>query len=172
MERENVEMVRRLPKQYGDKYPVLKESKEEVEVLEQSNSLRSKNGGNAILQKIIKIVHDNTEENIWNMIEKLKEELDGEEQLAMHCIANWKPERMRKLIESIFYNSKHNIDIYVRNEEGVTGKTQRQRETYAMVVEEDNKSYKNMFTMVKAAVGDKDISTAIKGFRVQSKGSY
>lgn len=165
VEKDDIRMEKGIQKQFGDRFSALKESTEEVEILEQTCSLRSKRGNKDTYQKIIKLVHENTEESIWNSMEKLKRELAEEERAAIHCITDWKPKKLRKLVEFVFKDTKHKINIYAKKETDNSGKSKTQRETYAMIVEEPNKNYREVLSTVKAAIGNKTAGKAIKGIR-------
>lgn len=150
---------------YKEKYPELADSIEEYDVLEQTSRLRSKSGEKTGV-KIIKIALDDTDAQLWNGIQKVRSEVVREEVVALHMIRMMSPERLRKMAEAIFQKDNITVNIYTpySSPYRTTGaRTRRERQTYALVVENAGKTFQQTLDKIKEKMKGKEaIANAVK----------
>ncbi|XP_066157815.1 putative autophagy-related protein 11 [Euwallacea fornicatus] len=146
-------------RQYKTQYPEIKHIKEEISIIKQIYEIQGKR--DQIVNKIIKITYRNTREDLFNKICKIKENSEKGECLIFHEIQNIDVEDLRKMIEIIIHGTGITAEIY--REKQITNK-QKEKKTYALIVETKEKDYQKTMEAVKEKLKNKE-NRAIIGIR-------
>ncbi|KAJ8939103.1 hypothetical protein NQ314_011234 [Rhamnusium bicolor] len=152
VEEKDPEMEKGLMMMYRDRIPELASTQEDYEVIEQLTKLRSLGPDHYVSKKIIKINLKGSEEDAWHKIRRVKEETVEAELVAIHQIQGMSLERFRKLTECIFHGTSTKIAIYTPRETKSTTVAlakDRERKTYALVVDNAGKDYRETLSKVK-----------------------
>ncbi|KAK9882864.1 hypothetical protein WA026_023558 [Henosepilachna vigintioctopunctata] len=107
-------MTRSIQKLFKERFPMLGNPEEEMEILEQTT--RNRRQTSEIKQKIIKMIYKEDDRNIWEMLEKLRNETVDDEKIAIHYINEMSIERFRKMVEIVFLCSTTKVLLYTNKE--------------------------------------------------------
>ncbi|KAK4887459.1 hypothetical protein RN001_003730 [Aquatica leii] len=99
-----------LQKMLKTKYPELEETRNEIEVLEKELVTRINKRETKNSTKVIKIIYDENEQNIWIKLEKLKEETKEDQTITIHKLKAITIQQQRKMAECIFKGTKKTMD--------------------------------------------------------------
>jgi len=111
-----------ISREYAYRYPELKETREKYVVLEQTNKIKTSKNEWPTSKKVIKAIYEDTEESIYEILTKIKEETKNTELVVTNQPRNMTTDRYRKYMEAIFHKSKTQVTIYA------TQKTNENRE--------------------------------------------
>jgi hypothetical protein len=158
---------------YRVRFPMLAALKEEVNVVEQVTRLKGP-GGNPVesSQKVVKIHHDGSERSIWDRLQDLKRETEGDKSVAIHTVRAMPKERLKKMTMAVFQGSPTTVTIYTDEEETAASSTaepsklpRKERNTLALSVEGGGRSFKEVLQGVRDAVKSKPGCEAIQALR-------
>ncbi|CAG9763640.1 unnamed protein product [Ceutorhynchus assimilis] len=165
-------MDRGVQKIYRDRYPELEHIKEDFGMLEQDFRIRTKTTNTTKTRKIIKLTHNETEEDLYNKISDLKTELVTEEGVILHKVECVQQTRFRKMVEAIFHGTSTTAYIYTNKKvDTASEKPRRQgRDSYALVVENAGKTFSESLTEIKAILKTNNAEKGIRGIRSTREG--
>jgi hypothetical protein len=69
-------------------------------------------GAEPIRKKVFRINHVGTDEDLWPIFQRLREETKEDEQLAIHHVQSMSVLRLKKMVEAIFHGAKTQVMIY------------------------------------------------------------
>ncbi|KAK4879114.1 hypothetical protein RN001_007260 [Aquatica leii] len=127
-------------------YPEINKGKEEIETMERETKTKTKNNTNIKKIKIIRIIYQDHEEDVWKKLETIKSETEEDEKIMLHKLKTMSVNRLRKMAECIFKTKKTRINIIVPKDtqtQQSIAKQDNQKKTYALVVEQKGKNTKN-----------------------------
>ncbi|KAK4882691.1 hypothetical protein RN001_006010 [Aquatica leii] len=127
-------------------YPEINKGKEEIETMERETKTKTKNNTNIKKIKIIRIIYQDHEEDVWKKLETIKSETEEDEKIMLHKLKTMSVNRLRKMTECIFKTKKTRINIIVPKDtqtQQSIAKQDNQKKTYALVVEQKGKNTKN-----------------------------
>ncbi|CAG9759606.1 unnamed protein product [Ceutorhynchus assimilis] len=162
-------MEKGIQKIFRDKFPELLEIQEEFGTLEQENKIKTCNTGQTTKRKIVKITHNDTEEEIYRRLSILKKEGEDEPWIGTHQLENIDTERFRKMVEAAFHGSSTKVMIYTKEEAKTRGKRE-ERKSYALVVEAGGETFAETLKSVKTSLKDIAGKDSIQGFRSTREG--
>lgn len=170
-------MEKEIQKVYKDRFPDLADIKEDFEIIEQVTKTRSERADNLTKKTVVKITHDNTEQDISTKLIKLKEELGSTEGVAMHqvnCINN---RTLRKMFQCILHGSEIYVKLYTSGKERANAIVQadkvaqrKDRPTYAIMVEDGGVDYRTLLNSVKTQFASNPAKKAIRSIRSTKEG--
>lgn len=165
-------MEKSIQKMFRDRFPDITQAGNEFEVLEQITKIRSKDPKEYSCQKVIKISHNGSDEDLWNKIRELKHETENDEYVAIHHINTMSLLRLRKMVECIFYNSKTRVQIFTNKpiNKVQVEQNKKERNSYALMVEVNEKSYKEVLSNIKSVISDNPAKKIIKNIRSTKEG--
>ncbi|XP_066157687.1 uncharacterized protein [Euwallacea fornicatus] len=164
-------MERGIQRLYKKRYPELLEGDENYEVLEQTTNY--KNAKQKMGQKLIRIELSGREEDLWEQMERMKKDTEGDEWVAMHKINEINIDMFRKMVETILHGTKTHAVIYTNNQQRIQDgeKTNGERgKGINKEVLEDNKQ-KKTYAIVLNKVEDEEIKETIRKIRESVKGT-
>lgn len=176
VEPENKRMQNGIANLYCTTFPELAQIDEDFAVVEQSTTIKTKNNKEPIKKKIIKAVYKRDDDDIWNVLQKVRHEVTGINWIALHHVDFMTVERLRKMTEVIFQNSETQVVIYTTNQKltdqpNLNKKRQeRERMTYALVVEDGDSDYKSILNKTKTAIQGSSASGIVKSLRSTQEG--
>ncbi|CAG9822299.1 unnamed protein product [Phaedon cochleariae] len=160
-------MEQNIQKTYKGKYPEIETLEGPIEVIEQITRIRSKGPG-LTKRKVVKITYDGTDQDLWRKLEMLKEET-VDEKVAIHELESMTAVRQQKMMEAIFHGSNTKVTIYTREKLKKSQirrqKNEKQRETYALIVQEENKSYMEVLNTFKKIAQDNPANKSIRSLK-------
>lgn len=163
-------MTKSIQKIYRERYPELEQLKEDIEVIELSTRDKKKN----ILSKktIIKIRHNETEEDLWKKLTLLLEETkDDPEPLALHSVECVTVEKLRKMAQWIFAGERSKIYIYTPQSTTTEQmKKEKPRNSYALIVQCKEGTYRETLKNIRRGLKDLPAADAIQGIRSTKDG--
>ncbi|CAH0558636.1 unnamed protein product [Brassicogethes aeneus] len=131
-------LERGIQKIYAERYPeLISDSKSDI--VEQRIYTRTGNTEKETRKKIIKASITGTENDLWDNILKIKQEITNEKRVAMHTLKGIETERLRKIVECVFHGTDTQVHIFKQG--GKSNSSGKQRTTYALVLENAGKSY-------------------------------
>ncbi|KAJ3661610.1 hypothetical protein Zmor_005998 [Zophobas morio] len=169
VEPEDLERNISIQKIYRDRFPELMSVDEDFEVLEQITRTRTKERGELAQRKIIKVTYDGTEQNLWDQLQKVKDETAANEWVALHHVKNMTVQNMRKMVECVFQETETKVCIYT-TKQTVAPEKIRERKTYGLVVEQKGKDFVNTIANVKAAINTNRAGDSIKSLKSTKDG--
>ncbi|KAH1020868.1 hypothetical protein HUJ04_010460 [Dendroctonus ponderosae] len=155
-----------------DRFPDLKCIEEDFAVLELSSKVRTRSTGmaaEAATKKVIKIEVDSERELFGKLLE-LREEVKDTGWVALHELERVSTARYRKMVEAIFHNSTTQAVVYTRATRREAEDGRAERRTYALVVEDKGKSYKDTLKEVKSLLQANNASDCVKQIRSTKEG--
>lgn len=156
---------------FKNKYPELEAAQEDFEVLERTTKLRSKHEGLEKKHKIIQIVSSDKEEKMWEKMVQLREETAGDKWVALHDVPWFETRRLQKMMEVIFQGGETQVAIYIQNRrEPKKELQQRQRNSYAFIVDQKGKDFKEVVQTLKNEMNNLEAKQAIKSIRATRSG--
>lgn len=150
VEPHDLNMEKSIQRLFKDKYPELGNLKEEFEVVDQIIKIRTKSPNEIINRKIIKILHNGNDQELWKNKEKLKSETTEDKEvaihhvtsLAIHHVTSLSTQRLQKMTEAIFHGSRTKVLVYTTKMNTGEEKTKKERDTYGLIIEDKEKTYK------------------------------
>ncbi|XP_066157688.1 uncharacterized protein [Euwallacea fornicatus] len=167
---EDKKMEKSIQWTYRKRFPELLEVTGKFEVLEQKTTIRSHKDKGANVRKLIKIEYDGTEKDLYDRIEDIREETRGDEWIAMHTINKISTERLGKMIELIFTGIETNVVIYTNKDETNSTASNKEKKSYALVVEQAGTGYNEVLKTVKNCVRGTEASKKINSIRSTREG--
>jgi SH3-like domain-containing protein len=164
---------------YRNRFPELASVKEEWAVLEQITQLE---GAKPIRRKVFRIGHLGTDLDVWEKINRLREETRNEERIAIHHVQCMSVQRLQKMVETVFHGTKTYVIIYTtkqRNEEKEEGGPQdgrkksnglRERKSEALIIDPGDGQYADLLKKVKLSVAGTTAKEAIQSVRKTQTG--
>ncbi|XP_045482742.1 uncharacterized protein LOC123686558 [Harmonia axyridis] len=172
VEKDDPNMYRQTQAAFKEKFPILSEIRDNFEIVTVSVNRSSKKKERK--DRVVKVIYDNNDDqNIWESLVKLKEELAEENSLTINKMKGMSIERQRKMLEVIFFSSITKISIVNEN---ISEKTDRDKKrskekmTYAIVVETANNGYKETLKNVKKQFENNPAKQAIRTIRSSRDG--
>ncbi|CAH1103758.1 unnamed protein product [Psylliodes chrysocephalus] len=135
-----------IQKIYKDKYPELEQIEDDFEILEETIKLRSKRHVQKN-SKIIRIVPNDKEDDLWAYLSKVKEEVEENETIAIHAISSMSQTGLQKMAAAIFHDSNNFVTVYVPYDK-TNKKEQKERTSIGFVVS-DKENIKIFLTSAK-----------------------
>lgn len=185
IEPEDPNMMQSIQRLYRDKFPtVANVTKKIIETYEIVTTVKVDGKEETNNEKIYKITHDGTNNDIWNKINKLKD-IITEKCIAMHHIKSMSNTVFRNLVEVVFHGSQTKVAIYTtkgknaetnntysKNQEPKTElrKPKPERDTYALILAQENHDPKELLKKIKTKLGNTDETNIIRSIR-QTKGN-
>ncbi|XP_071056461.1 uncharacterized protein [Onthophagus taurus] len=165
-------MEKGIQKLLKDRFPELAHVKDDIGFVEQTYRFGTKDNLRTGSRKIFKIVYDGSEEDLFNKIMALKNETENECSIATHIVEGVNLERLKKMFEGIFHNTKTKVTIYMPKNYLLQKqeKPQKERKTYALVIGNNEKTYKESLKTVKEALKNTKCSDVIKNIRSTKDG--
>ncbi|KAL3285459.1 hypothetical protein HHI36_024265 [Cryptolaemus montrouzieri] len=119
--------------------------------------------------KIIKVIHNDCDEDISKQLSKVKEETKADNIIAIHYINIISVDRLRKMIEYIFQKKNTKVRMYIadfktREDQSKTS-IGIERRTNAFIVQGTNKTFNELLASTKEKIDGTELSTAIKSQR-------
>ncbi|KAJ3631702.1 hypothetical protein MTP99_012816 [Tenebrio molitor] len=98
---------------------------------------------------------------------RLRDETTGVESVAMHHIKCMSPKRLQKITECIFRGTDTKVTIFTTSKTRSipADEKRRERKTYALVVEDEGKDFKEILNSVKSKIGSDSAGDAIRSVR-------
>lgn len=114
VEPDDINMDRSIQRLYRDRFPELADIAADYEVLEHEVRTRMKESQAhaASCNKIIKACHKGTDNDIWNRLQMIKKDTDGDEVIALHHLRAKGLVEFRKMVECIFHSGTTRVLIY------------------------------------------------------------
>nr|XP_022921021.1 trichohyalin-like [Onthophagus taurus] len=155
IEPDDEEMEKSIQQQYKRAYPILEELLDDCEEVEMTNTTKVRGVERKHVEKIFKVRIGKTEREMWNSLNKIRGKVEGEERVAIHHVKNMTLYHLRTMTETIFRTTTTKVDIYTtarrleeeklkRNDKG-----KDKRETYALIVENQGKTYEQVLNTIK-----------------------
>ncbi|KAL1487466.1 hypothetical protein ABEB36_015865 [Hypothenemus hampei] len=151
-------------KELAARYPELEEINDDIGILEQVSRIQNNETEKIITKKIMKIIYNGNEEELYNKMEKLKKLTNETEWIAVSCGENYDGIKLRKITEAIFHGSDTQVMVYATNKKGKNTYKQKERNTYAIEVDGQGQSFSEVLKKIKENVS-KTNSNNIKGIR-------
>ncbi|CAH0558572.1 unnamed protein product [Brassicogethes aeneus] len=160
-------MERGIQMVFKERFPELAGDKK-YEVIEQRIYTRTGSTEKETKKKIIKASNNRSEEDLWDNWAKIRDETTSDSAVAVHTLEGISTEKLRRIIECIFYGRDKQVWIYSQEakNKGIAG----ERPTYALVLESAGRSYADTLNEVKAAVGDNPARNRIRNIRSTREG--
>lgn len=138
--------------------------------MKQSVTLKTSNGKEVFDQKIIQIKCNGEEENLFEKLCMVKNELEDREWIALHEVGSVEGNRFRKLVEGIFHDTGTKVIIYsnARKKQPRTYAI----ETFGIIVGDKNNSYNETLKQIKTAMSENKINKGIQGIRSTRDGKF
>ncbi|KAJ8939104.1 hypothetical protein NQ314_011235 [Rhamnusium bicolor] len=167
-------METNIQRMFRDRFPELPDITESFDVLEQWTKTRSMVDHTMTCRKIVKIMHDGTDEDLWDKLIRLREEINEAEWVALHRIKHISLENLRKMTESIFQNTNTKVVIYT-DQAGINSDNRSQgkapeRKTYALVVDTAPDKYMETLKTIKESIKKDAASSAVKNIKSTKEG--
>ncbi|CAH1107111.1 unnamed protein product [Psylliodes chrysocephalus] len=156
LEWDTLQMDKGIFRSYAEKYQELLELQGNYETMEVSTTIRTKNGQKITTQKVHKVETDGTEVDLWKTLQQIRDSTKEDQKVAIHEMEGVALVNLRKMAEVIFHGSDTQVKIY---HEGNINNIKKERPRYGLLINSDNKSYKDILADVKNAVkgsGDMD----------------
>lgn len=172
-------MERGIQKMYKDRFNVITEAREDFEVMEVTTKVRSKNVNAEHVQKIIKIEVDAQAQELWDKLKMLREETRGDDLVCLHHLEGYSISYLRKMVEAVFHNANTMVSIYTtkaKEMEDSTSqkqpdrKTQRDLQTYAIIVDHGGQENRKVIEEVKAEISRTTHKKEIRSIRTSRDG--
>ncbi|KAL1487653.1 hypothetical protein ABEB36_015697 [Hypothenemus hampei] len=151
-------------KELAARYPELEEINDDIGILEQVSRIQNNETEKDNYQKIMKIIYNGNEEELYNKMGKLKKLTNETEWIAVSCGENYDGIKLRKITEAIFHGSDTQVMDYATNKKGKTTYKQKERNTYAIEDDGQGQSFSEVLKKIKENVS-KTNSNNIKGIR-------
>ncbi|CAH1384879.1 unnamed protein product [Tenebrio molitor] len=167
-------MDKGIQRAFRERYPELRFGDREVDVVEQTTRVRSQLPGEVARRKVVKIMHDGMEGDLWSKFCELRKETESDVRVAMHHVNSMGTERLRKMAEAVFHGTGTTVAIYTtqaKMEEGRKGEGKREKKTYALIVEKKGTQYKDVLSSVKTAITGDPARSSIHTMRSTRDGN-
>ncbi|KAK4872903.1 hypothetical protein RN001_014932 [Aquatica leii] len=154
-------------------YPEINKGKEEMETMERKTKTKTKNNTNIKKIKIIRIIYQDHEEDVWKKLETIKSETEEDEKIMLHKLKTMSVNRLRKMAECIFKTKKTRINIIVPKDtqtQQSIAKQDNQKKTYALAIEQKGKKYEELVTRMRTQLIDKEETEKIQTIRSTKEG--
>lgn len=156
---------------YSRRYPELVSIKENFGIIDQEYKIRVKGEVQPKIRrtKIIKMVFDGREEDLFVKLLELKEETEMDKLVVMHEVDGMSVENLRKMVEGVFHETGTQVKIYTKLGTN-TRKQVRERKTYALMVGNKDKTYNETLSQVKNSLKDEQNVGKVIGMRSTREG--
>ncbi|KAL1487794.1 hypothetical protein ABEB36_015549 [Hypothenemus hampei] len=105
-------------KELAARYPELEEINDDIGILEQVSQIQNNETKKIITKKIMKILYNGNEEELYNKMEKLKKLTNETKWIAVSCGENYDGIKLRKITEAIFHGSDTQVMVYATKKKG------------------------------------------------------
>ncbi|KAL1487490.1 hypothetical protein ABEB36_015837 [Hypothenemus hampei] len=139
-------MERGIQKAFRTKYDELASLEEELSTLELMS--RVKTNGMEMrysCNRIIKIIHNGKEADIYKKLKKLRQETIADEAIATHEVEGIDGQWLKKAVESIFCTTKTRVSIFGNKKPDAN----KDKKTYALVVNQGDKTYEQTLKLIR-----------------------
>ena len=149
-----------IQRHFRDRFPGIASIKEEISTIEQVTRKTIPGGSfEETSQRVIKILHNGSEESIWNRLEVLREDLKvGDRELAIHHVETVPEDRLKNLTQAIFRLTDTQVTIYTtaarratkkKKTPGTSRSKPKERNTMAFIVEVGDRTFKDVLKGVR-----------------------
>lgn len=163
-------MDRGIQRIYRNKYPELLSIKGKIEtMIQHSRVISDQQEREVTRRRIIKIkLNNNTEEEVWNSLELLRNETMCDQKIALHSIEHIDDTILQKMAECIYKGKETEIRIYTNKSPNKEQKTSRK--TYALMVEATKENYKDKLKEVKNVLNSSTAASMVNKIRTTRDG--
>lgn len=163
------EMQKSVQSLYAKRFPNIMEFDENFEVIEQILRRKSGQQKDNSVQKIIKIKGEHSDTEVWNYLKKIREETEGEQEVALHHLESMSINKFAKMTEVNFRGSGCKVTVYTTNEkrkkEMENEQKPKQARSYALIVNNKEEEYNRTLKTIKEQLIHLPEKEAIKGIR-------
>ncbi|XP_066261221.1 golgin subfamily A member 6-like protein 25 [Euwallacea similis] len=174
IEPNDLKMEKSIQLLYKKRFPEILEFEEDYEVIEQTIKRRTGIQENKPVQKIIKIKCEHSDEEVWKYLGKIREDLEWDEEVALHHLESMTAEKMAKMTEVRFRGGKNKVTIYTTKEKRKeTENKQKGRfdKTYALIVSSKEEEYEGTMKKIKEKLINVPEKEAIREIRKTREGN-
>lgn len=143
-------MDKSIQKLFKERYPKLREIKNDIGIIERETKIRNTEGSRQLRQKVVLLEIDGTTKDLWEKMTQLKEETVNEEVIEIHQIRCIPLKTLGKMTECIFHKTK--VNIYTNDKGGNETKKKVNRNTYALIVNTNKQEYEQTLRTVKQTI--------------------
>jgi hypothetical protein len=188
VEPEDRDMDKGIQRAFRERYPELRFGDREVDVVEQTTRVRSQLPGEVARRKVVKIMHDGMEGDLWSKFCELRKETESDVRVAMHHVNSMGTERLRKMAEAVFHGTGTTVAIYTtqaKMEEGRKGvppegkkkdvaevlRESRGRAKGALIIKaKDERSAKEVLQLMRTSINLQEVGVSVKGLARNDSG--
>ena len=165
-------MTKSIQNQYQKAYPALLEIEDECEEIARITITKVKGEERRVEEKIIKLSIGETEREVWENLKQLRRKTEEEKRIAIHHTKMMTLTRLRKMVEVIYKQTQTVVEIYTTQSKIMEEKesTRRERNTYALIVEREGKTYEEIVRGIKTKMEGKREAEIIQGVRMTREG--
>jgi len=176
VEKDDPDMSEGIQLLYKKRFPGIAEL-EDMDILEQTTTFKTKTGKHNLLTKVMKICVSD-EETTFRKLTKLAEETSEEKEVVVHHMNGVSIERQKKLYQTVFRKSNSKVHIHTTtrkmqteaNTKGTKKNTLNpDRRTYAIVVDSKN-DIKATIEGIKTGLKDNKSRESIRTIRTNKEG--
>jgi hypothetical protein len=109
---EDKDMDKGIQRAFRERYPELRFVEREVDVVEKTTRVRSQLPGEVVRRKVVRIMHDGTEGDLWSKLCEHRKETESDGRVTMHHVNCMGVERLRKMVEAVFHGTETTLCIY------------------------------------------------------------
>ncbi|XP_050314922.1 uncharacterized protein LOC126749267 [Anthonomus grandis grandis] len=171
-------MEKGIQSQYKIRFPEIEYTVEGYESLEVITKTKTTKGCSEVTHKLVVIRYNDNEAELWENLIMLRDSLDNNGMVTIHQIQNCSTNYLRKLVEAIFHQTNIKIQIYTTGQHGENtnrasnqGPRIRERETYAIIVDNKNQDYSQVLKEVKQKIGKSEHKECIRSIRTTKTGN-
>ncbi|XP_071052975.1 golgin subfamily A member 6-like protein 22 [Onthophagus taurus] len=174
VEPDDASMEKSIQSQYKRVYPILEEIEGNCEEVEMTKIIKTGGAKREEREVIVKATAGETERELWENLNKIREKLRKEVTIAIHHIRSMSLHRLRTMIEVIFRKETSKVEIYTtakkQEEEEMLNKNggaekKSKRATYALVMESKGKTYDQKIMDIKSQMKGKKVVEIIEEIR-------
>ncbi|XP_066157739.1 uncharacterized protein PF3D7_1120000-like [Euwallacea fornicatus] len=163
------EMKRSVQSLYVKRFPDIMDFDDSFEVIEQTLRRKSGQQNDRPDQKIIKIKSEHSDTEIWNYLKKIRDETEGDQEVALHHLEDMSIKKLAKMVEVNFRGSGCKVTIYTtegkRKREMENVHKVKQGRSYALIVNNTEEQFKETLKTIKEQLVHLPEKEAIKGIR-------
>lgn len=172
VEPDDLEMEKSIQYMFKSRFPDLTDLDDPVDVLEVTTCSRKKTS----TQKVIKLVWNGNEEDMWDKLIALREETKNREEIATHHVKTINTGRLQKMLKAIFQDGP-NVTIYTtknrdtaEKQTKLEEKKRKELKSYAIVVSKTEGETNETITKIKKKLHGMNSNKAIKQIRTSKEG--
>jgi hypothetical protein len=188
VEPEDRDMDKGIQRVFRERYPELRFGDREVDVVEQTTRVRSQLPGEVARRKVVKIMHDGMEGDLWRKFCELRKETESDVRVAMHHVNSMGTERLRKMAEAVFHGTGTTVAIYTtqakmeedrkgvppegkKKDAAVVPRESRGRAKGALIIKAtDERSAKEVLQLMRTSINLQEVGVSVKGLARNDSG--